>query len=1069
MRLILFLLLSSLVAVAQNAAITNITGGDFVRNGPTIINSNFASLNTAKVARFVGAGPPGSVPLNLPGDIYSDSTNGNLYWCAAPTGTLAPACTSVTTGGWTKANGGSPPAGCTTAVQRNGGSGAFGGDCNFTYDGTTVSAAVPLSVIVPATGPIGTSTTTNKTAGLGLTRIFVDPNVLNDATGSNRFGVNSTYYMSGLGQPANYSNDRGDNRVFVDFNGNNNPDNSDKRTKLSENRNVIFRGSGQKFGSSWNVSCPSAGDCGGIDVEIQNGGHTTAFGDEGGLGISVRNWQPDQYQGTLTTPPVTTSTCNTTTTGSITKSTGTTNTVTVGVVSSANCNPGDLVTIDQGTFGVTDQNKEVVKIISAAGGGSPTITALFAYNHLSGVPVQPAPYVSVDNQDTGTTYPDPGGYGQDRVVVRNPASPVTTAGHVVSTCGDSTQSQCAFVGDGSTTWATLTNQGYCISPDIDQYAFQGGSNRRYYWPINGVTDNNHITVYKYNGQATSGSYTYQVVQCGQVAYNDVVGSSSALTVQGVALYYAPGTWSSGDTFLQPIDPRSMVVHNILSMGVYSGPQGYHPASLVKELGSLFRALNSGTSTWQNAFFADSGPNGNGGNYPDYQRGLYIHGNTQFGAISADGYDAGGEMLHIVPRTGDAKCLGWHANAGYENSNICAGLSGNGLSMQSDSEIINLGMPGQTTSGKLDYSALGVTGTATWELPTQSGNLAIDNPGTFSVAFPDSSGGAIELGYFPYGTAGYTRDLSLDVSISLIGGGFDFRAKTYHFSSRTDLTTTDTWVSVAPLSDTDPSSALDYRLDADNDGPGNLRLRLTRTNTSTPTGVTAWVTVRPSGMGQPTPQFVITGTTSTPSAPTSWWPTAVVGQTANKMTVTNAAGFAATIDPTALTAPRTITYDDASGHQMLANNAGTYTITGGSTVAFGSGGTVVYAVSPPSIGATFTNAGSTLVAGANTYYVRPSTGQGGTTCTIQGYNIWVDTGTASFDVWKIAAGTALPTVSNTIISGASYLAISTGTLLESTTTSALTTTTVSGGDVIGFHLQTVTGSPTVAHVELPCKQ
>ena len=114
------------------------------------------------------------------------------------------------------------------------------------------------------------------------------------------------------------------------------------------------------------------------------------------------------------------------------------------------------------------------------------------------------------------------------------------------------------------------------------------------------------------------------------------------------------------------------------------------------------------------------------------------------------------------------------------------------------------------------------------------------------------------------------------------------------------------------------------------------------------------------------------------------------------------------------------------------------------------------------GATFTNSGSVIVAGAATYTHAP------VGCTIGGYLVWADTGTVTFDVWKIATGTAIPTVSNTIISGASYLALSSGTYLRSTTTSSFTTTTVTAHDIFGFKLEAVTGSPTVAHVELECQ-
>src|SRR6185369_8892576 len=50
--------------------------------------------------KFFGSGAPGAVAGNLPGDLYSDTTNHNLYQCNAPAGTAAPACSVVGPGGW---------------------------------------------------------------------------------------------------------------------------------------------------------------------------------------------------------------------------------------------------------------------------------------------------------------------------------------------------------------------------------------------------------------------------------------------------------------------------------------------------------------------------------------------------------------------------------------------------------------------------------------------------------------------------------------------------------------------------------------------------------------------------------------------------------------------------------------------------------------------------------------------------------------------------------------------------------------------------------------------------------
>lgn len=73
-----------------------------VTNGVKTLNAD----NTILAQKFFGTAAPGSVAGNLPGDLYSDTTNHNIYQCNAVAGTAAPACTSVASGAWTQLNGG---------------------------------------------------------------------------------------------------------------------------------------------------------------------------------------------------------------------------------------------------------------------------------------------------------------------------------------------------------------------------------------------------------------------------------------------------------------------------------------------------------------------------------------------------------------------------------------------------------------------------------------------------------------------------------------------------------------------------------------------------------------------------------------------------------------------------------------------------------------------------------------------------------------------------------------------------------------------------------------------------
>ncbi|MGO9519563.1 MAG: hypothetical protein ACLPND_21205 [Candidatus Korobacteraceae bacterium] len=113
----------------------------------------------------------------------------------------------------------------------------------------------------------------------------------------------------------------------------------------------------------------------------------------------------------------------------------------------------------------------------------------------------------------------------------------------------------------------------------------------------------------------------------------------------------------------------------------------------------------------------------------------------------------------------------------------------------------------------------------------------------------------------------------------------------------------------------------------------------------------------------------------------------------------------------------------------------------------------------SIGATFDGAGSALTTSTTTYVTVPYA------CTIQAWNVTADTGTITFDVWKIATGTAIPTVSNTITASA-LPALASGTALHSTTLTGWTTS-VAANDIFAFTVNTV-ASATKASLALQCQ-
>jgi len=105
-------------------------------------------------------------------------------------------------------------------------------------------------------------------------------------------------------------------------------------------------------------------------------------------------------------------------------------------------------------------------------------------------------------------------------------------------------------------------------------------------------------------------------------------------------------------------------------------------------------------------------------------------------------------------------------------------------------------------------------------------------------------------------------------------------------------------------------------------------------------------------------------------------------------------------------------------------------------------------------------GSALSSGSVVYLTVPYA------CTISAWNMTVDAGTATIDIWKIASGTAIPTVSNTITASA-LPAISTGTAIHSTTLTGWTTS-VSANDIFGFSLKTVATAKYV-DIDVECDQ
>lgn len=157
--------------------------------------------------------------------------------------------------------------------------------------------------------------------------------------------------------------------------------------------------------------------------------------------------------------------------------------------------------------------------------------------------------------------------------------------------------------------------------------------------------------------------------------------------------------------------------------------------------------------------------------------------------------------------------------------------------------------------------------------------------------------------------------------------------------------------------------------------------------------------------------------------------------------------ATSINKTAITAPATSsTLAVADGKTFTASN--TITLTGTDSVSQN-----VSTAKITALGGNFDGGGSAIANGSTIYINCPYAG------TITGYSILADTGTCTIKTWKIAAGTAIPTVANSI--STSGVALASGTAIQSTTVTDFTSTTVTANDIFAFNITAIASATKIS--------
>ncbi len=162
---------------------------------------------------------------------------------------------------------------------------------------------------------------------------------------------------------------------------------------------------------------------------------------------------------------------------------------------------------------------------------------------------------------------------------------------------------------------------------------------------------------------------------------------------------------------------------------------------------------------------------------------------------------------------------------------------------------------------------------------------------------------------------------------------------------------------------------------------------------------------------------------------------VVDNTPTLITPVIGVATATSVNKMAITAPATSsTLAVADGKTFTASN--TITLTGTDTVSMN--------VSNQKIRTIGFSAVTPVTGQQGAYVVFPVAG------TITGWSIVADAGTATVKVYKIAAGTTAPTIASNSIS-TNGVALSTGTMIQSTDVTDFTSTVVTAGDAFLFNL------------------
>jgi len=934
-----------------------------------------SSTNTWTIAS-IGSGPAANRPANcVAGQTWLSTDTAVMTYCAA---TGNPGTWSALAG----AQGPAGPAGPQGPVGANGntilnGAGAPSASIGVNGDfylntaancfyGPKASGAWPTgctSLVGGSpnfTATAGNASMSTATGATGITQTFLDPGQTPlPYTGNIQVPIGIQTYASGYNNPGPYGNIQGELNQLEVFNGWNSSYTDFNKDSISTHDWAgIFNASGQRTGYGTTLFCFGTGDCTTDSSIIYYTNRVTAPGDEGIAGAYRTLYQnPNLMKSTAGT--ITKSNCGITGLAAgtyIANSSSSIDTRIVTVVGpTTNCNVGDWLDIDNGVFGVNaagptgDAYHEPIQIIAKTGS---TITALFHEPHCgtsgspcgSPVPVAASPII-------GISPPLPQAqWGQDAIIVDLDGASYSTgtaacdspSGTTITGAGTSWST--AMVGGDANFVGVISFPGQNFSSDV----FSGGAGPLVSWyPISSVTSGTHLTLALVcaQSQLNDTSLTVQqpyIIRWGgytsalTVAYGTSYGTNTE-GVNGLVMRSTSGAsaWTAGHHIENILSPNSSVSRGYYVNWTHFGPVPYGKGP------DMYTAINRGyaqaASLLKSSVSSNESPT-----FAGYYQGIDLAASTEGSQISVGGQSLEGQGISLttfgtgrtngytwMQGTGDPKAITW-AGTGWDGAILQPMPAGGGFAIASHTPKLVLGNWSNSWSS-LTLDASGTTANRTLTVPDASGTIFVPQGGTFTRTTPASTTQTVDIGTASTGFS-YLVD-------AWICGGNNGQCDRYLISAPY-YATSGNWAIISPITRAvQPTLSPQWQLEGSQGGDGILRLRLRSLDGS---AVTATVTLVIEGSTSNV--FTPDSTVATTTAPTAAWPGTVITQLGNKLLLTNASNVVATVDPTGITANRTLTVPDLSGTFALSNfpagsgSAPSLTTTSCSGAAIGAGST-----------------------------------------------------------------------------------------------------------------------------------